>query len=49
MVKPGFELRFKKSKIAMLGVAMEALQTIDLVRQLPLSEHSDFVLQLHGI
>ena len=28
---------------------MEALHTIDLVRHLPLSGHSDFILQLHGI
>ena len=28
---------------------MEALYTIDLVRHFPLSGHSDFVLQLHGI
>ena len=28
---------------------MEALYTIDLIRHLPLSGHSDLVLQLHGI
>ena len=28
---------------------MEALQTIDIVRHLPLSRHSNFVLHLHGI
>ena len=28
---------------------MEALQTTDLVRHLPLKGHSDFVVQLHGI
>ena len=28
---------------------MEALYTIDLIRHLPLSGHSDLVLQSHGI
>ena len=28
---------------------MEALYMIDLIRHLPLSGHSDLVLQLHGI
>ncbi len=28
---------------------MEALYTIDLIRHLPLSGHSNLVLQLHGI
>ena len=28
---------------------METLYTIDLIRHLPLSGHSDFILKLHGI
>ena len=58
VVKPGFELGLTKSKIVPCWdvwscdgdfAVMEALYTIDLIRHLPLSRHSDLVLQLHGI
>ena len=52
VVKPGFELGLTKSKIVPCWDVWSCdggFITIDLVWHFPLGEHSNFVLQLHGI